>query len=64
MAEIHPFSIQIDPDPLNEVRYRWMLCEGTQILVRSPFSYATKREAGAEATKAMQKRVSTWRPFK
>ncbi len=41
-----------------------MLCEGTQILVRSPFSYATKREAGAEATKAMQKRVSTWRPFK
>jgi hypothetical protein len=64
MTEIHPFSIQIAPDLLNAVRHRWTLCEGSQILLRSPYSYATRWEADAEANKAMAKYVSTWRPLK
>jgi len=61
MVEPHPFSIRIVPDLLNESRSRWTVCEGTQILVRSPHSYATRREADQEANKAMEKLVSLGR---
>jgi hypothetical protein len=64
VPEVHPFSIKIEPDPLNERRFRWSVCEGDQILIRSPHSYATRRQAEDEAKSAMQKRVSQWRPFR
>jgi hypothetical protein len=53
MAENHPFSIRIEPDPLGGHRFRWTLCEGEQIIIRSPHSYATQREAEIEANEVM-----------
>jgi hypothetical protein len=54
MTAIHPFSIKTERDLLNEARFRWMLCEGDQVIIRSPHSYATRREAEQEADKVMQ----------
>ena len=61
MEREHPFSIKIEPDLLNESRSRWMICEGDQIVIRSPHSYATRREAKAEAQKVMERHVDKWR---
>jgi hypothetical protein len=61
MVEAHPYTFRIDPDPLRESRYRWTVCEGIQIHVRSPHSYATKDEAEKEAAKAVAGREEHWR---
>jgi hypothetical protein len=61
MAEVHPFTVKIEADPLRENRYRWTVCEGTQIHLRSPHSYTTRREAEKEAEKAMSNLVAKWR---
>jgi hypothetical protein len=62
MAEkAHPFTLRIEADPLRERRYRWMILEGFQIHLRSPKSYATRREAKEEADKAITKFVFNWR---
>ena len=61
MAENHPFTFNVLADPLRESRYRWTVCEGSQIQVRSPCSYATRQEAEKEAAKAVSKRVEHWR---
>lgn len=60
MDEVHPFSIMIEADALNPRRSRWSLCEGNQILMRSPHSYATRREGENEASEAMKRRIATW----
>jgi hypothetical protein len=64
MAAFHPFTFKIEADPLSEGRFRWTVCEGDQIHIRSPHSYATRREAETDANKALTKRVSTWQPYK
>ena len=61
MAEIHPFTFKIEADPLRELRYRWTVCEGNQVHLRSPHSYATRREAEIEAAKALSNLVAHWR---
>jgi hypothetical protein len=61
MVETHPYSFNVVADPLRESRYRWTVCEGNQIHVRSPCSYATRREAEKEAAKAVSRRVEHWR---
>jgi hypothetical protein len=61
MAENHPFTIMVERDLLRDGRFRWMLCENGQVRNRSPFSYATKREALADATKALEKQIADWR---
>ena len=53
MEEVHPFTVRIEADPLDERRFRWMICEGGQIHIRSPHSYATQREADKEANEVM-----------
>jgi len=53
MATAHPFTTRIEVDPLSERRFRWAVYEGDQIRLRSPHSYATRREAAADAGKAM-----------
>jgi hypothetical protein len=64
----HPFVFKIESDPLRALRYRWTVCEGSQIHIRSPQSYASSKEAESEATDAMQKlgeawpRTPRWRP--
>ena len=45
MGENHSFSIKIETDPLDSARFRWAICEGSQTLVRSPNTYATRQEA-------------------
>jgi len=61
MLKTHPFTFGIEPDLLRELRYRWTVCEGSQIHVRSPHSYATKPEAEREAAKAVVRREKHWR---
>jgi hypothetical protein len=60
MAENHLFTFKIEPDPLGERRFRWTVCEGGQIHLRSPHSYATRREAEVEASKALSRFAKTW----
>lgn len=55
------FTFKIEPDPLGARRFRWTVCEGTRIHLRSPHSYETRREAEEEANKAMLKFSTTWR---
>ena len=55
LEEAHRFTIRVEADPLREGRYRWTICEGVQIHLRSPKSYATRREAQEHADKAMSK---------
>jgi hypothetical protein len=55
MAITHPFTFKIEADPLSGRRFRWTVCEGDQIRLRSPHSYATRRETEADAAKAMLK---------
>jgi hypothetical protein len=61
MGEKHPFTLDVVADPLRHSRYRWTVCEGNQIHVRSPYSHATRREAEKEAAKAVERRVERWR---
>lgn len=51
--EAPQYTFNIEADPLRELRYRWTVCEGSQVHLRSPQSYATRREATEDATKAM-----------
>ena len=57
VAEDPRFTINVEADPLRGGRYRWTICEGVQIHLRSPQSYATRREAKEDADKAMSKFV-------
>jgi hypothetical protein len=52
MEELHRFMCRVRPDLLSERRFRWAVCEGEQIHLRSLCSYATHREAEAEGNKA------------
>ena len=47
-GEKHPFNFNVMADPLRELRYRWTVCEGVQIHMRSPNSYASRSEAEKE----------------
>ncbi len=58
--EAHPFTVRVHADPLRERRYRWTIFEGFQIHLRSPESYATRREAEEHAEKAMSRFVRHW----
>jgi hypothetical protein len=61
MAENHPFTIGVEPDLLRDGRFRWTLYENGQVRNRSAISYATKREALADATMALEKQIADWR---
>ena len=61
MIETHPFTFEIQADPLQTSRYRWTVCEGSQVHIRSPHSYATRNEAEKEAAKAVARREQHWR---
>lgn len=43
--DMGPFSIKVDPDPLGDRWFRWSLFAEGQLVRRSQFSYATRREA-------------------
>jgi hypothetical protein len=64
ITQDHPFTINIESDVLGVGRSRWRLCEGGYTRDRSIVSYATKREAEADATKKLHKRIAIWRTGK
>jgi hypothetical protein len=43
-------------------RFRWTLYENGQPRNQSIVSYGTKRDADADATKALDKEIANWRP--
>src|ERR1700722_1835569 len=61
MVEKYLYSFIVVMDPLRASRYRWTVCEDSQIHVRSPCSYATRLEAEKETARAVSWRVDHWR---
>jgi hypothetical protein len=51
MTENHPFTIKIDPHANGARRYRWSIFESGMLHDQSVQSYATIREADADANK-------------
>jgi hypothetical protein len=60
MAEDHQFSVRVEPDAFRKGRFHWALFKATQVYNRSETSFATKREAAAEAAKVLEKRIAAW----
>jgi hypothetical protein len=60
MFKSHPFTTNVDLDPLTGRRFRWTVCEGGQIHLRSPQSYASRRMAETEADKALTRVAEAW----
>jgi hypothetical protein len=62
MAEDHPFTVNIELHIEERVRrYRWSIYESGYPRDHSSKSYATIREAQADADKVTQKLITTWR---
>jgi hypothetical protein len=55
MEEPNPFANEIMVDPLDPTRFRWAICEGNQILLRSPRSYEFRDEAERDALDASKR---------
>jgi hypothetical protein len=53
MVEDHQITVVVEPDLLRSGRYRWTLLRSGQAQDRSEMSFATKREADADAEKAL-----------
>jgi hypothetical protein len=60
MAEDHHFTVRIEPETSQSGRYRWTLFKSNQPYNRSEMSFATKREATAEAAKVLDRRIAAW----
>jgi hypothetical protein len=62
MAEEHVFTINVARDVQRPDRYRWSVSENMRLRDKSLYSFATKREAQADADKFVQRLNSVWRP--
>ena len=60
MTEDHQFSTRVEPDTSRPGRFRWALYKAKQAYNRSETSFATKREAAAEAAKVLDRRIAAW----
>ena len=60
MTEHHDFSTRVEPDTSRPGRYRWALYKDKHAYNRSETSFATKREAAAEAAKVLDRRIAAW----
>ena len=47
--------IKIEPGRVDPGRFWWSVCDDTCVLARSPFSYATRREAESAASEALKR---------
>ncbi len=63
MVEESPFLIWIEPDPLHPLWFRWTICEGEQVVMRSPHAYTARAEAENEANQVLA-RLNTQRIMK
>ena len=64
MPESPPFVIRVEADIDRPGRYRWFIFENGRMRDASVYSYATKREAEADADKFVQKLNDTWTDHK
>jgi hypothetical protein len=60
MAEDHPFTITVERIIDIANRFRWNIYENGRLREHSPNSYATKREALADAQRVLQRLVTHW----
>ena len=61
MSDVVDFTIKVEPDPVRLSRYRWAVLEAGKQRDRSVYTFATRREAQADADKFLQKLKTTWR---
>jgi hypothetical protein len=62
MAQDHPFAITVECNIDIVNRFRWNIYEDGKLRERSPSrSYATKREALADAQKVLERLIAVWR---
>lgn len=61
MEEVRAFAIKIEPDAGRPGRYRWKIFDGGKARDTSVYSFATQREAQADADKFVEKLNATWR---
>jgi hypothetical protein len=61
MIEDHQITVVVEPDLLRSGRYRWTLLRSGQAQDRSEMSFATRREADADAEKALKRRIAAWK---
>ena len=62
MADNHVFTINVARDVERPDRYRWSVSENMRLRDKSLHSFATKREAQADADKFVQRLNSIWGP--
>jgi hypothetical protein len=60
MVENHAFTASVAPDADRPGRYRWSVHEDGKARDRSVYSFATKREAQADADRFVAKLNVTW----
>jgi len=54
MAEEQRFTVHIESDEERPLRYRWTISQDAKLYSMSRRSYATRREAEAEAAKTLK----------
>ncbi len=62
MEESHAFTIDVAQDARQRGRYRWSISEDMKVRDTSFYSFATKREAQADADKFVEKLKAIWQP--
>jgi hypothetical protein len=60
MSDLQDFKIKVEPDLDRAGRYRWSISEGGRARDKSLYSFATRREAQADADKFVEKLNATW----
>jgi hypothetical protein len=60
MSLDHQITVVVKPDLLREGRYRWTVLHSGQAGDRSEVSFATRREAEADAAKALKRSIAAW----
>ena len=58
--DVAAFTVKVEPDPARLWRYRWAVLEAGKPRDRSVYTFATRREAQADAEKFVQKLRTTW----
>jgi hypothetical protein len=62
MEEARVFAIDVAQDVRQRDRYRWSVSEDIKVRDTSFYSFATRREAQADADKFVEKLKAIWQP--
>ena len=58
MAKVPAIVMKIETDLSTETRFRWLLCEEEQIVLRCPHSYVTRGAAEEDGKIALERRIA------